>query len=213
LAVSTPARRAWRAEQRPLVVVDDRSRDADRAEGLQHRHQAVVPLGLELAHRSPGRLGIGLGDEPVEQVVGQLGDVDQLRPRPLQGGPELGHEVAHAGLAAGDAVGEERPHEAPSQPGAEADGVVDLGHGRDAVVHQPERLAPQRLEETVGDEAVDLGREHERMHADRPVHVGGAVDRCARRRRPADHLDERQQVDRVERMADDKSFRMQHPVL
>jgi hypothetical protein len=40
-----------------------------------------------------------------------------------------------------------------------------------------------------------------------------AVDRRARRRRPADHLDERQQVDRVERMADDKSFRMQHPVL
>ena len=65
--------------------------------------------------------------------------------------------MAHARFAARDPVGEERPHERPPQAGTEADRVVDLLDGGDVVGDEPQRLAPQRLEQTVGDEAVDLG--------------------------------------------------------
>ena len=139
---------------------------------------------FELADRLAAGLRVGLVDEAVEQLVGQLGHVHQLRPRPLQRRAELRHEVPHACLAAGDPVGEERSHEAPPQPGAEADRVVDLRHGRDAVVHQPQRLTPQRLEQSVGDEAVDLLAHDERPHPDRSVDVDGPVDRGGGRRSP-----------------------------
>ena len=94
------------------------------------------------------------------------------------------------------------------RPGAVADRVVDLGHGRDAVVDQPERLAPQRLEQPVGDEAVDL-RAHDAAGACRPR--GRSRRRARASRAPvalaAAHLDERQQVDGVERMPDDEPLR------
>ena len=66
-------------EQRAFVVVEHRTRpDPDAAQALQHRDQCVVPLRLELPHRSPGGLVIGLRDDAIEQLVRQLGDVDQL---------------------------------------------------------------------------------------------------------------------------------------
>ena len=76
-------------------------------------------------------------------------------------------------------------------------------------LHEPQRLAPQRLEQAVGDEAVDLLSHDERLHPD------AAVDRGARSTvsgasPAAAELDERQQVDRVERMADDEPLRMLH---
>ena len=46
--------------------------------------------------------------------------------------------------------------------------------GRDAVVDQPQRLAPERLEHAVGDEAVDLLAHDERRHAERAVQQLGA---------------------------------------
>ena len=159
----------------------------------------------------PAACCVRLRDEPIEQLVGELGDVGQLRPRPGQRRAELGHEVTHAGLAAGDPVGEERPHEAPAQPGAEADGVVDLLDRGHAVVDQPERLAPQRLEQPVGDEPVDLraaaaavaSRRRRRPSAARSTGRGDVS-------RSTDHLDQRQQVHGVERMADDKPLGVVH---
>ena len=45
---------------------------------------------------------------------------------------------------------------------------------------EPQRLAPQRLEQPVGDEAVDLAAQDERAHADRAVDAAGALARLAR---------------------------------
>ena len=177
------------------------------AQRLQDGHEAVVAQALELAHGAARRLLVGLGDDAVEQLVGQLRHVGQLRPRPLQRRPELGHEVPHAALAAGDPVGEERAHERPAQPGAVADRVVDLPDRRDAVVHEPERLAPERLQQPVGDEAVDLAAHDQRLHPDggrtaaARSTVSGAV------RSPAHDLDQRQQVDGIERVPDDRAAR------
>ena len=83
---------------------------------------------------------------------------------------------------------------------------------RDAVVDQPQRLAPQRLQQPVGDEAVDLlSTARSGCMPTDAVDVGGAL-----RSSPADvaapphDLDQRQQVDRVERMADDEPLGVRH---
>ena len=198
-------------EQHAVVALDDGAGAvAHRAQALHHRDQAVVAQHLELSDRAAGSLLVGLPDEAVEQLVGQLRNVHQLGPRPLQGRAELGHEVTHAGLTPGDAIGEERPHEAPAQPGAEADRVVDLLDRGDAIVHEPERLPPQRLEQPIGDEAVDLLRESQRVHPHALVHGAGAFARGGGRERATAHLDQRQQVHRIERMSDDEPLRMLH---
>ena len=119
------------------------------------------------------------------------GNVRQLRPRPLERRPELREEVPHAVLAARDPVGEERAHLRPAQAGAEADRVVDLLGRGDVVVDEPERLAPERLEQAVGDEAVDLLAHAERLHPDRRVEVERALDRLLGRLLAGDDLDER----------------------
>ena len=47
--------------------------------------------------------------------------------------------------------------ERPAKAGAKPHRVVDLAGGGDVVVHQPQRLAPHRLHQPIGDEPVDLG--------------------------------------------------------
>ena len=162
------------------------------AEGLQEPDEHPVPQPLELARREPARLCVRLGGDRFHQLVGQLGNVGQVRPRPLERRPELAEEVAHSLLAAGDAVGEEGAHERPAQAGAVADRVVDLLDRRDPVVHEPERLAPERLEQPVGEEAVDLAADDERVHPHRAEHRLRAFDRLRRRPLARAELDERE---------------------
>ena len=52
--------------------------EADVREAAHHGDEAVVAERLELADRPAGGLLVGLGDEAVEQLVGQLGDVGEL---------------------------------------------------------------------------------------------------------------------------------------
>ena len=176
------------------------------AQGLQHAHEAVVAQPLELGDRAPAGLLVRLRLEPVEELVRHLWHVGQLRPRPLKRRPELRHEVPHPVLAAGDAVDLERPHDRPAEARAEADRIVDLLDRCHPVVDEPERLAPERLEQAVGDEAVDLRREPKRPHADGAVDLRGAVERLRRGALAAAELDEREQVDRVERVPDGEAL-------
>ncbi len=110
----------------------------------------------------------------------------------------------HAGFAAGDPIGLEQAHLRPAQAETEADRVVDLFRGRDAVLHQPQRLAPDRLEKPVGDMGVDLLAHDQRLHADRVEYGLRALDgiRCS------DKLDQRQEIDRVEGVRDEDPVRI-----
>ena len=116
-------------------------------------------------------------------------------------------------LAAGDAVGLEQAHLRPAQAEGIADDVVDLLDARDVVVDEPERLAPERLEQPVADEGLDLAADHDGLHAERGVERHRPLDHFGRGRLARDDLDERQQIDRVERMRDDEPLRMRHPLL
>ena len=183
------------------------------AQALHDRDEAVVAQRFEFANRGGARLGIRLRTDRVEQFIGELRHVHELRPRPLERRAELGHEVAHARLAAGDAIDEERAHERPAQSRAETHRVVDLLGGGDAVVDEPQGLAPQCLHQSVGDEAVDLLLQHERLHADVGVDLARSVLRRLRRAITAADLHERHQVHGVERMADDEALRVDHVAL
>ena len=121
--------------------------------------------------------------------------------------------MAHPRVAARDPVGQERAHVGPAQPCSVADRIVDLRDGGNVVVDQPERLAPERLEEPVGHEPVDLRPDVQWMHADRPVDGCGALERRRVGLPAAADLDQREQVDRVERVPDDKPLRPGQPGL
>ena len=202
----------WRAIDQPAAR---QSASTSPAPTPWVRSASSTPPGSRRGCRSSSRGGSRRAawtsdwcDDLLEQLVGQLGHVRQLRPRPLQRRPELGHEVAHALLAAGDPVGHERPHERPPQARPEAHRVVDLRRGRDVVIHQPQRLAPHRLHQPVGDEAVDLACARAAATCPRDAYSSARASRssparCAR----AAHLDQRQQVHGVERMADARAAR------
>ena len=207
----------WRrgaAEQRTLPdgerPTGSRFLDTER---LEEPHQHPVAQLLELARRLPARLRVGLLGDLLHELVRQLGDVGQMRPRPLERRPELVEEMAHSLLTARDAIREVRPHERPAQAGAVADRVVHLLDRGDAVVDEPERLAPQRLEQPVGDEAVDLAADDERLHPDGAEHFGRPLDRLRRSPLTRTELDEREEVDRVERVRDAEPLGALHPCL
>ena len=196
--------------QGPRMRRDDRARAVVLlTQRREHRHETIVALAFELADRDTARLVVGLRRDAIDQVGGEFRRLE-MRPGKLQGRPELRQEVAHAGLAAREPIDQERAHEAPAQARSVADRVVDLLGRGDAVVDEPERLAPQRFEQAIGDEAVDLLADAQHPHADAPVERGGPILRCGGGLLAAADLDQRQQVDRVERMADDEPRRIAH---
>ena len=155
-------------------------------------------------------LRVRLVGDGLYQLVGQLRYINQLCPGPFQARSKLRYEMRHSGLAAGHAIGLEQAHLRPAQAKAETDGVVDLLGGGDAVFHQPQRLAPDGLEETVGDKGLDFLADLQRVHADGPVDFTGPPDCLVACLFATNHFHQRQQIDRVERMSDKKAFRTVH---
>src|SRR5262249_60647368 len=98
-----------------------------------------------------GRTG-GLSNDFAQELPLERGAVPEPCPRPLQRRSKLLEEMTHAVGSAGDPIGEKRAHLRPAKPGAEADRVVDLLDRRGVVVDEPERLAPESLQQAVRDE-------------------------------------------------------------
>ena len=121
---------------------------------------------------------------------------------------ELLDEVAHAAGAAGEMIGQERPHEGPAHAGGIDDRIVDILGRADALVEDVQRLAPQGFLEAIADIAVDLLLEAQHMHADRFEIDAGAIHGVVRGLLAGNGLDQRQQIDRVEGVADDHALRM-----
>ena len=164
----------------------------------QEPHEVRIADTLQLTDRIGARLRVGLACDQVHQLVSELGHVGQLRPGPLQAGAELRHEVLHPRLAARDAVGLEQAHLAPPQAKAHADRLVDLFGRGDAVLDQPQRLAPHGFQKAVGDMGVDLLAHMQGKHADAAQGLFRRLDHRGVRRRRGHDLGQGQQVDRVE---------------
>ena len=146
------------------------------------------------------RLRIRLRSYHVDQLIGELRNIHQLRPRPGQRQPELRDEVLHACFAACNPVGLKKPHLSPAQPEAITNGIVNLLGRRHPVFDEPQRLAPNRLQKTVCDMGVNLLAYAQRMHADRSQNLGRPLDKCIIARGRGHHLHQGQQIHRVEGM-------------
>ena len=155
-------------------------------------------------------LRIRLVGDGLYQLVGQLRHIHQLGPGPFQARAELRDEMRHSSLAASHTIGLEQAHLRPAQAKAKTDGVVDLLGGGDAVFHQPQRLAPYSLEETVGDKGLDFLADSKWMHADTGEEPGGTLDGVCTGGLSANKLDQRQKIDRIEGVADKKAVRAVH---
>ena len=98
-------------------------------------------------------------------------------------------------------------HESPAQSRAVNDGCIQFTGVGHAIVDQVQDLPPQGLLQAVGEETFDLGTYPQRVHTQVGVERGGAVDSLRCRLFPSQHLDQRQQVHRVEGVPDDNPFR------
>ena len=85
---------------------------------------------------------------------------------------------------------------------------VDVGHRGHALLDQVEGLAPQRGLQPVRDVALDLALHVDRPLADGRVEGQGAFDGVGRGELAADHFHQRDQVRRVERMAQHHALRV-----
>ena len=205
LGPRSPDRRCMDAS---LPLGDDPTRpEVERAQGTHHVDDVVVAQALEFGDRTP----IGLFETAVghrlHQVVGELGG-DQPRPRQLQRRTELAEHVPHALFTAGQVEGEVGAHAGPTQSGTVGDGVVQFGRRGDAVVDEVEDLTPERLLEPVGEVALDLGAYEERVHHEVVVVNPGHLHRFRGGLPAGDDLDQGQQVDGVEGVADQDTFGM-----
>lgn len=113
--------------------------------------------------------------------------------------------VCHAALTAGEGEGQHRSHHRPAQPGPFGDGQVDVPDCRLTVGDHVECFPPQGLLEAVGDEAGDFVVHRDDGLARGLVEAGGPGDRRRVRVFAADDLDERDEVGRVEGVADDQA--------
>ena len=142
---------------------------------------------------------VAAAHHPVAQLGGELGGC-QPGPRREQRRSEVVEHVRHAARPAREVEREHRAVERPPQARAVGDRRVDLLDRRLAVGHHVQRLPPERLLQPVGDEPGHLAVHRDHRLADvpeerrRPLHdVGGGL-------LPADDLDQRDQVRRVERV-------------
>ena len=85
---------------------------------------------------------------------------------------------------------------------------IDVGDAGDTAGEEMDGLAPQRGLQAVGDMPRDLAADVDRPLADARIKGDRPIDRGRRRLCAADHLDQRDQVRRVERMADDNALGM-----
>jgi hypothetical protein len=81
-----------------------------------------------------------------------------------------------------------------------SDRRVDILNRRDAPLHEVESLAPQRRLKTIGDMALDFAPDANRLLADRLVEGQRLLDGMFGCQAAADHLDQRYQLRRIERM-------------
>jgi len=101
-----------------------------------------------------------------------------------------------------------RTHQRPAQPGTLADRGVDVGDAGDPGGDEMDGFAPQRSLQAVGNVPGDLAADVDRALADAGIKFHRPLNRSGGGLRAADHLDQRDQVWRVERVADDDAFGM-----
>jgi len=189
----------------------------------RHRHLmgAVAPEQLVECQQVPVPPRLQFLEAPVahhvfDAVYGLLdGGLRGLGPR-RHGLEPLGlaftyvlHKVLYAALAAAQVVDHVGPHDGPTDAGARPDGLVHVLDAGDPLVHEVQRLPPQRHRDPVGDEP---GHHLLPEHHGHPAHVlhdpVDEVHRLLAGLLPGAQLDEGDEVHRVPRVSHDGPLRV-----
>jgi hypothetical protein len=105
-------------------------------------------------------------------------------------------------------LGDEGTEQRPPQTRTRRDGDVEIGHRHHAVFDQPVGLAPQSRLQTVRHVPRQFGADVDRRLPDGAIHVHRPLDRGRIGLRPVDYIDERDEMRRVERMANQHALGM-----
>ena len=116
--------------------------------------------------------------------------------------------MLHAALPAREVEGGVRPHQRPAQARALADRRIDVGDRCNAFRHQMHRFPPQRRLQAIREVARHFLADLDRVLADGPVEGHRRGDRLRAALGAAHHLDQRDQMRRVEGVANQHPFRM-----
>jgi len=108
--------------------------------------------------------------------------------------------MLHARLTSGNPVGFKQPHLRPANAKPIADRVVDFFSRCNPVLDQPQRLAPDSFQKTIGNMRIDFLAQMQRVHANPRDNFLGTINNTCRVGLGCDQFDQRQQVDGVERM-------------
>ena len=168
---------------------------------FQQRQQDRIAFGDQLRHR----LAVRLGGHPVDDLTASLLRQFRCRHRRPPGFEhrfELRQHVRHAALAAAEVEGHVRPHCRPAQPGAGADRGIDILHAGQAGDDRADRLPPQRRLQPVRQMPSGLLADMNRAFADVAVEVQAPGHGLRRGVTARDHFHQRDQMRRVERVAD-----------
>ncbi len=115
----------------------------------------------------------------------------------MQAGPELLQEMLHPGLAPRRAVGLEQTLLCPAQSEAMGHDVVDLAGGGNAILDQPQGLAPDSLQQSVPDMGGYLGTQGNGLHTDASQDGFGTFNGGLGHHPGGHTLDNGQQVHRI----------------
>lgn len=110
--------------------------------------------------------------------------------------------MRHPGFAACDAVRFKQPHLRPANAKPKADRIIDFFGRGDPVLDQPKTFPPDRFKEAIRDMRVNFFAHLQGFHPQFRQDCSRFVS-CGRRRAvAANDFDQRQQINRVERVAD-----------
>jgi hypothetical protein len=172
---------------------------------LEQSQQDLVTLRLQFGNRARADLGMNAVDERLLHFGRQYRLPENLPPR-RHGAGELLEEVLDAALATAQMIEHQVAHDAPAQARAPAQGGVDVRSADDAFGNEVINLPRERRLQTIGDVPGHLLSQPDGLLTQPGVELCGALNRGFRGLRAADNLDERNQVRRVERMADDAAL-------
>src|SRR5947209_17503426 len=124
---------------------------------------------------------------------------------------KLLEEVLDAAFAATEVVEHHVAHDAPAQARTRAQGGIDVRSADDAFGNEVINLPPERRLQTIGDMPGHLLAQPDGLLTQSGVELCGALNRGFRGLRAANDLDQRNQVRRLEGLADHGTFGVQLP--
>ena len=121
--------------------------------------------------------------------------------------------MPHARFPTGHAIGLKQSHLRPANAKTIANSIINLFGSGYAIFDQPEGLAPDRLQKTICDMGVNLFAHPQGIHPHLAQNILRTLNNGKVTLPGRHHFNQRQQIDRIERMAHHDLRRAQRSLL